>query len=99
MAQVQILIFKHSLNILLVVKYKYSKRIAENIARIRTKNGVSQTEMANYGISRSYYCKVEAGEHSLTLEKLVVIAKAIGCKPSDFFKDENGDEISYDDKR
>lgn len=79
------------------MKSTYSKRIAENIAQIRTKYGVSQTEIADYGISRSYYSKVEAGEHSLTLEKLAVIAKAIGCKPSDFFKDENGNEIPYEE--
>ena len=57
--------------------------------------GLTQSDLVKYGILRSYYCRVEEGLHSLTIEKLAVLAKAFGCCPSDFFKDKDGEEISF----
>ena len=71
--------------------YKY--RIGQNIARIRKLNGLTQSDMEEFGITTAYYGKIELGLYSVSLDKLVLIARAFGVNLSDLFKDENGKEI------
>ena len=71
--------------------YKY--RIGQNIARIRKLNGLTQSDMEEFGITTGYYGKIELGLYSVSLDKLVLIARAFGVNLSDLFKDENGREI------
>ena len=71
--------------------YKY--RIGQNIARIRKSNGMTQMDMEEFGITASYYGKIELGLYSCSIDKLVLIARAFGVNVSDLFKDEFGKEI------
>lgn len=68
-------------------------KIGQNIARIRMLTGLSQADMEEYGISRAYYGKIELGQHSITVDKLVLIARAFGVPISDLFLDAEGNEI------
>ena len=58
-------------------------------------NGLRHEDMDDYGISRSYYGKVELGMYSITAEKLSLIAKAFGVPITELFIDANGDTIDY----
>lgn len=71
------------------LKYK----IGQNIARIRKENGLTQAGMEDFGITTGYYGKIELGLYSVSLDKLILIARAFGVNISDLFKDENGKEI------
>lgn len=77
----------------IVDPYSYKYRIGQNIARIRKLNGLTQSEMEEFGITTGYYGKIELGLYSVSLDKLVLIARAFGVNLSDLFKDENGKEI------
>lgn len=68
-------------------------KIGQNIARIRKENNISQEEMEIYGISRSYFGKIELGLYSISLDKLTLIAKAFGIPIALLFIDEKGDFI------
>ena len=71
--------------------YKY--RIGQNIARLRFESGLTQKDMETYGITASYYGKIELGIYSVSLDKLELIARAFGINVSDLFKDKKGNEI------
>ena len=71
----------------------YTYRIGQNIARLRKLNGLTQSDMEEYGISRGYYGKIELGLYNITIDKLNLIAKAFGVNVSDIFKDVDGFEI------
>ena len=71
--------------------YKY--RIGQNIARIRKINGMTQMDMEEFGITASYYGKIELGLYNCSIDILVLIARAFGVNVSDLFKDEFGREI------
>ena len=76
------------------IDYKSSNYIlGQNIARIRQEIGLSQADMEDYGISRAYYGKSELGIHSLTLDKLILIARAFGVPLSSLFIDKDGNEL------
>jgi len=68
-------------------------KLGQNLARIRKKNGLSQADMEDYLISRSYYGKIELGLFSVTVDKLFLISRAFGCPIKDLFIDENGKPI------
>lgn len=70
-------------------KYK----IGQNIARLRKENGLTQADMEDFGITSSYYGKIELGLYSVSLDKLILIARAFGVNISDLFRDANGKEI------
>ncbi|WP_418141460.1 helix-turn-helix domain-containing protein [Marinobacter sp. MA] len=60
------------------------RRFGENLRALRKARGFSQEHLAHAaGIDRSYVGKVERGEVNLTIEKLYLLAKAIGCSPKD----------------
>lgn len=49
--------------------------------------------MEDFGITSSYYGKIELGLYSVSLDKLILIARAFGVNISDLFRDANGKEI------
>ena len=68
----------------------FNYRFGQNLARIRIENGLTHSDMEDYGISRAYYGRIELGTHAPSLDKLVLIAKAFGIPVSDLFIDKNG---------
>jgi len=71
----------------------FNYRFGQNLARLRNLNGLTHTDMESYGISRSYYGKVELGIYSVSIEKIVLIAKAFGVPVHKLFLDENNEPI------
>ena len=67
----------------------YNYRFGQNLARLRNLNGLTQSDMEAYGISRAYYGRIELGIHSPSIEKLMLIAKAFGIPIYQLFLDEN----------
>lgn len=70
-----------------------SFKVGQNIARIRKQNGLTQSDMEIFQISRAYYGRIELGLHSLTIEKLELIAKAFGVPISQLFINEDNQPI------
>lgn len=68
----------------------YSYIFGQNLARIRKNNGLTHENMEDYGITRSYYGKIELGIHSPSLDKLILIAKAFGVTVDQLFLDKDG---------
>jgi len=61
-----------------------SKRFGQNLRTVRQSKGFSQEHLAYAaGIDRSYVGKMERGEVNLTIEKLYLLAKTLGCSPKD----------------
>ena len=61
---------------------KFGKRLVD----LRKKQGISQEKFAlKIGMDRTYYSSVENGKHSVSLEKIAVIAKGLGISISDLF--------------
>jgi transcriptional regulator with XRE-family HTH domain len=67
---------------------EYMILFGKNLSRIRNLNGFSQRDMEDYGITRSYYGKLELGKHAITIDKLFLIARAFGININDLFLDE-----------
>lgn len=60
------------------------KRFGQNLRTVRQSKGFSQEHLAcAAGIDRSYVGKMERGEVNLTIEKLYLLAKTLGCSPKD----------------
>lgn len=59
---------------------------AEQIKSLRKTAGLTQTELAKRaGIDRSYYAEVEAGLHSVSIDRIFAIADALRASPRDLF--------------
>jgi transcriptional regulator with XRE-family HTH domain len=59
---------------------------AERIKSLRENAGLTQTEAAKRaGIDRSYYAEVEAGLHSVSIDRIFAIADALDASPRDLF--------------
>lgn len=59
---------------------------AAQIKSLREAAGLSQTELARRaGIDRSYYAEVEAGLHSVSIDRIFAIADALQASPRDLF--------------
>lgn len=57
------------------------------IRELRKSKGYSQEKFAlKIGIDRTYYSSIEQGKHSLTLEKIDVIAKGLEITLEELFK-------------
>ena len=66
-------------------------RLGQNIARLRVENGYSQEAFAiECNISRAYYGRCELGLHSLTVDKLNLIANLLGVNISSLFMSNEG---------
>jgi transcriptional regulator with XRE-family HTH domain len=60
------------------------KRFGQNLRSVRKSRGFSQERLAYVaGIDRSYVGKIERGEVNLSIEKLYLLAKTIGCSAKD----------------
>lgn len=60
------------------------KLFGQNLRTVRQSKGFSQEHLAYAaGIDRSYVGKMERGEVNLSIEKLYLLAKTLGCSPKD----------------
>ena len=61
-----------------------SKKIGQNIRRIRERKGITQEQLAlNAGLNRAYIGYIERGERNPSTDTLVKIAKALKVSPKD----------------
>ena len=59
---------------------------ADRIKTLREAAGLTQTELARRAdIDRSYYAEVEAGLHSVSIDRIFAIADALSTSPRDLF--------------
>jgi len=64
------------------------KQIGKRIAELRQEKGFSQEELADLAdIHEDYIGKIERGERTPSLKRLITINKAFGLKLEDFFRD------------
>lgn len=61
-----------------------SRKIGENVRRIREKRGITQEHLAfEAGLNRAYIGYIERGERNPSTETLVKIAGALKISPKD----------------
>lgn len=61
-----------------------SKRIGQNLHKIREKKGITQEHLAlDAGLNRAYIGYIERGERNPSTDTLVKIAKALRVSPKD----------------
>ena len=66
---------------------KISKKLGNNIKRIRTEKGMSQGDICRAtGMDRGYISRVESGFKNPTVSNLEKIAKALGVAPDELLK-------------
>lgn len=66
------------------------EKFGEKVREERLKQGISQEELAaRAGVHRTYIGMIERAEKNITLENIEKIAKALGIKIADFFKNES----------
>jgi DNA-binding XRE family transcriptional regulator len=69
--------------------FDIKKTFGRNLRAIRKSKGFSQERLAYAsGIDRGYVGKIERGEVNLSIEKLYLLAKVIGCSPKDLVPDD-----------
>ncbi|MFE0448146.1 helix-turn-helix domain-containing protein [Streptomyces fungicidicus] len=55
---------------------------------LRTRAGLTQTAVAAAaGMDRSFYAEVEAAVHSISVDRIPALAKALEVTPSELFED------------
>lgn len=58
--------------------------VGRRILKVRKAKGLSQDKLAILAkVDRSYIGRIERGEVNITLEKLYMIAEALGCDPKE----------------
>ena len=76
-----------SCKILIYYMAKISKKLGNNIKRIRLKKGMSQGDICRAtGMDRGYVSRVENGLKNPTISNLEKIAKALGVTPDELLK-------------
>jgi len=59
----------------------------ESVRKLRSKLGFSQEELADEcGLHRTYVGSVERGERNISLQNIVILAKALETTPSGLLK-------------
>ncbi|MFI7392048.1 helix-turn-helix domain-containing protein [Streptomyces tendae] len=59
---------------------------------LRTRAGLSQTAVAAAaGMDRSFYAEVEAAIHSVSVDRIPALARALGVGPHELFQDPPAD--------
>lgn len=55
---------------------------------LRTRAGLTQTAVAaSAGMDRSFYAEVEAAIHSVSVDRIPALARALGVEPYELFQD------------
>lgn len=68
--------------------------VAYNLKKIRTKNLISQENLAiDAGVARTYVSRIERGLENCTIGVLEKIAMVLNCNIRDFFDDPDGRDI------
>lgn len=63
---------------------KFGKRLSE----LRKQQGISQEKFAlKIGMDRAYYSSIENGKHSVSLEKIAIIANGLNLSLEELFKE------------
>ena len=63
------------------------EKFGERVRKLRIKQGISQEKFAlKIGMDRAYYSSVENGKHSISLEKIELIARGLEVKLEVLFK-------------
>ena len=58
-------------------------KLSEKLKEMRKNKGLTQKELAGkIGVSESYICQIEGGK-MVSIKKLDVLAKALGCEAKD----------------
>jgi len=65
----------------------YSKKLGENLKRIRTRKGVTQIEIAKkLAVNRSFVSNIENGKTNPTLSTITNLASALGVSVNELLK-------------
>lgn len=60
--------------------------IANNLAKIRNKRGMIQSQLARaLGIDQGDYSRAESGRYLLDMAQLQIVADKLDCKPDDIY--------------
>jgi len=66
---------------------KISKKLGNNLKRIRLAKGMSQGDICRAtGMDRGYISRVESGQKNPTISNLEKIANALGVRPDELLK-------------
>lgn len=60
------------------------KLVSEQLRRLRSMRGLTQSEMEEVGVSYKYYQRIEAGKANITVKTLVRVMTALGFEFSGF---------------
>jgi transcriptional regulator with XRE-family HTH domain len=64
-----------------------AKKLGENLKRIRTEKGISQSDIAkSLGVSRGFVSNIENGKRNPTLSTISRLAKAVDVPTEELFK-------------
>ena len=64
-----------------------SKKLGQNLKRIRTKKAISQTKIAKeLGIDRAFISNIENGKTNPTLSTIAKLAKTLGVSADELLK-------------
>lgn len=64
-----------------------AEKLGNNLKRIRTERGISQSDIAkSLGVSRGFVSNIENGKRNPTLATISKLAKAIGVPTEELFK-------------
>ncbi len=64
-----------------------SKKLGQNLKRIRTKKAISQTKIAEeLGIDRAFISNIENGKTNPTLSTIAKLAKTLGVSANELLK-------------
>lgn len=64
-----------------------SKKLGENLRKIRTKKDITQTGLAEtLGVDKSFISNIENGKTNPTLSTITSIAKALGVSSNELLK-------------
>lgn len=64
--------------------------LGDNLKRIRTLKGVSQSDIAkSLGVSRAFICKIENGQTNPTLSTITKLCSVVGASPDELLNDDN----------
>ncbi len=64
-----------------------SKRLGENLKRIREQKGVSQVDISkSLGVSRGFVSNIENGKTNPTLATITKLAKAVGVSAGELLQ-------------